>query len=129
MRFFSFLLISLVSIAACSQHLAVKAGSSALDSFLKGSSKPAVIKFYADWCDSCKVYQPTFSKAQVTHSKSVDFYSVNVDDPKNQALMKQFKISRIPVTYFISKDRLTINKRLGPISGADLQSNIKRLLI
>jgi thioredoxin-like negative regulator of GroEL len=105
------------------------ATSTALETFLKGSKKPAVIKFYADWCESCKDYAPTYSKVQAAQNKQLDFYSVDVDDKLNAKLIKQLKISRIPVTYFVTKDRKTISKKMGPLAEQDLTTSVKKLLI
>ncbi len=127
MRFISLVLTFLVS--ACTQQEVSSATATALNDFLKGSTKPAIIKFYADWCESCKDYAPIYSKVQATQSKSVDFYSLNIDDKKNQALLKQLKISRIPVTYFISKDRRTVTKKLGPLYESELKAKAQGLLL
>ncbi len=122
-------LVSILFFTACSLQAPSGAKPTALETFLKGSTRPAVIKFYADWCESCKEYEPVYSKVQASQSKRIDFYSLNVDDKKNQALLKQLKISRIPVTYFISKDRRIITKKLGPLYESELKAKVQGLLI
>ncbi len=126
MRFLSLVLI--LFLFSCSQEVS-SATSTALEAFLKGSKKPAVIKFYADWCESCQDYAPTYTKVQAAQKKQLDFYSVDIDDKLNAKLIKQLKISRIPVTYFVTKDRKTITKKMGPISEQDLLTSAKTLLI
>jgi|GEM_PF-2509365 len=128
MRFLGLVLVSLFTLSACAQQ-ATGAKLTALETFLKGSTKPAVIKFYADWCDSCKEYAPAYSKVQAKQAKTVDFYSVDVDDKSAAKLVRQLKISRIPVTYFVSKDRKTISKKMGPLTEGDLSASAQKLLI
>ncbi len=121
-------LLCIFFLFACSQGNS-DASSSTLKQFLEGSNKPAVLKFYADWCDSCKEYAPVFAKVQSTQSKAIDFYAIDIDDKKNAKLIKELKISRIPVSYFVSKDRQRVSKELGPLSEAELKANIQKLLI
>ncbi len=123
-----FILLALLVLAACSQEVSSDTNN-ALREFLKGSSKPAVIKFYADWCDSCKDYAPTYTKVQAQQSKQVNFYSVDVDDKSSSKLIRQLKISRIPVTYFISRDRNNVSKKMGSLTEQELSSAAKNLLI
>lgn len=123
-----FILLALLVLAACSQEVSSDTNN-ALREFLKGSSKPAVIKFYADWCDSCKDYAPTYTKVQAQQSKQVNFYSVDVDDKSSSKLIRQLKISRIPVTYFISRDRNNVSKKMGSLTEQELSGAAKNLLI
>jgi thiol-disulfide isomerase/thioredoxin len=53
---------------------------SPLGQFLASSDKPAVIKFYAEWCSTCKKYEPTFKKVVSEMNSAVDFYEIDVDD-------------------------------------------------
>ncbi len=122
------ILLALLVLAACSQEVSSDTNN-ALREFLKGSSKPAVIKFYADWCDSCKDYAPTYTKVQAQQSKQVNFYSVDVDDKSSSKLIRQLKISRIPVTYFISRDRNNVSKKMGSLTEQELSGAAKNLLI
>lgn len=123
-----FILLALLVLAACSQEVSSDTNN-ALREFLKGSSKPAVIKFYADWCDSCKDYAPTYTKVQAQQSKQVNFYSIDVDDKSSSKLIRQLKISRIPVTYFISRDRNNVSKKMGSLTEQELSGAAKNLLI
>lgn len=117
MRRLSVLLVCLLTLAGCngSQEASVT-GSSAVNEFLTESSKPAVIKFYATWCSSCKQYAPAFEQVKTTLSNKADFFEVDVDESQYKALVKELKVSRIPETVLVTKDRTGINKVLGAIS-------------
>lgn len=102
---------------------------SPLGQFLSSSDKPAVLKFYAEWCSTCKKYEPTFKKVAGNMQESVDFYEVDVDDNQYKELLKQLKISRIPETVFVNKDRTNITKKLGSIPRVKLEKLIENQLI
>ncbi len=103
------------------------ASEGALKSFLGESSKPAVLKFYASWCASCKQYAPVFEQVKKSMSDSVDFYEIDVDAASSKAITRELRIARIPETAFVSADRSTITKKLGPISAADLTKLVEEL--
>lgn len=102
---------------------------SALGQFLASSDKSAVIKFHAEWCSTCKKYKPTFDRVSSEMADQVDFFEIDVDDSKYKELLKQLKISRIPETVFINKERTTVTKKLGSIPRVKLEKLINTQLI
>ncbi len=127
MRKLSLVLFAVLLFAGCGQVNSTPTTSTALKAFLSKSSKPAVIKFYASWCGSCKEYAPAFNEVKLAKSASVDFFEVDVDASQTKALIKELKISRIPETAFVSADRSNVSKRLGPISVKDLTKLVEEL--
>lgn len=113
--------------AGC-QSSETASGGSAIKAFLKDSNKPAVLKFYADWCVTCKAYAPTFDRVKKEFEGSVDFYSVNIDLPSYKDLLREYKISHIPVTLFVSQDRETVVKQAAPIGYEALKEKVQALL-
>lgn len=98
----------------------------ALKALLENSNRPAVIKFHALWCASCRQYAPSFEAvAKVT--SGVDFISINIDAQEYKDLVREFKISRIPDTAFVSADRATVYKKLGPLSEKTLTKTIIKI--
>lgn len=128
MRKLSLMLFTVLILASCSSQQAnsVITGG-AVETFLAKSKKPAVIKFYATWCGSCKQYAPIFEKVKLSQANSVDFYEVDVDAAATKDLVRELKISRIPETVFISTDRASIARKLGAISAQDLTKSIEEL--
>jgi thiol-disulfide isomerase/thioredoxin len=102
---------------------------SSLGQFLLNSSKPAVIKFYAEWCSTCKKYDPSYREVSAKMGNVVDFYEINVDDNQYKELLKQLKISRIPETVFINLERTNVTKKLGSISRDKLEKLIETQLL
>ena len=122
-----FLTLALCLLTACSvAEQPVNAGE-ALDEFLKGSKKPAVLKFYADWCASCKEYAPAYDKVSKELGSTVDFYKIDIDQKKYKKLIKEIKISRIPDTIFVSEDRNNVTRQIGPLTTKELKTKILEL--
>lgn len=120
----------LIMFASCDKpgaDTSAKNSGAALKTFLEKSNKPAVIKFYASWCGSCKQYNPAYEEVKKSMSSVADFYEVNVDASATKALVKELRVSRIPETVFVSQDRATINRKLGPLSVADLSIEVNKL--
>jgi thiol-disulfide isomerase/thioredoxin len=104
-----------------------KSVSKELLNLLSESSKPAVVKFYADWCVTCKDYAPAFSAVRQEMSGSVDFLEIDADDNKYKALLKELQISRIPETVLVSRSREQILRKLGPLSREELREAVNQI--
>ena len=61
-------------------------------------SKPAIIDFYADWCNPCKMVAPILEELSVEYP-NVDFYKVDTD--AQNELAATFGIRSIPSILFI----------------------------
>lgn len=66
-------------------------------------TKPAVIDFYADWCQPCKTIAPILEELD-TEYEGVDFYKVNTEE--QQELAMAFGIKSIPSVLMIPVDEL-----------------------
>lgn len=63
---------------------------------------PAVIDFYADWCQPCKMIAPILEDLAEEYEDKVDIYKV--DTGQEQELAAAFGIRSIPTLLFIPKD-------------------------
>lgn len=61
--------------------------------------KPAIIDFYADWCQPCKIVSPILDELSEEFSGKIDFYKV--DTEVEQELAAIFGIRSIPSLLFI----------------------------
>jgi thioredoxin:protein disulfide reductase len=131
MKNISYILVSLIfclmSCTARTDSSTQVAVGPELNKFLSKSQKPAVIKFYADWCSSCKEFQPSFLRVSKSMSGQVDFYEIDIDKKENKALIKELKIARIPETIFVSKTRTIVMRKLGVISDSELNKQIQQI--
>lgn len=63
---------------------------------------PAVIDFYADWCQPCKMVAPIFEELSAEYNGKIEFFKVNTED--QQELSAVFGIQSIPSILFIPKE-------------------------
>ena len=61
--------------------------------------KPAIIDFYADWCQPCKIVSPILDELSEEFAGQIDFYKV--DTEIEQELAAIFGIRSIPSILFI----------------------------
>ncbi len=64
--------------------------------------KPALIDFYADWCQPCKIVAPILEELQEEYGDELVIYKIDTED--QQELAAVFGIRNIPSLLFIPKD-------------------------
>ncbi len=64
--------------------------------------KPALIDFYADWCQPCKIVAPILEELQEEYGDELVIYKIDTED--QQELAAIFGIRNIPSLLFIPKD-------------------------
>jgi len=60
---------------------------------------PALVDFYADWCNPCKMIAPILEELQATYGEKLTIYKVNTEE--EQELAGMFGIQSIPSLLFI----------------------------
>src|SRR5574344_2580519 len=63
--------------------------------------KPIIAVFYADWCTYCKRFMPRLDKVRNINKNDYNVVLINVEDPANQKLVEEYKISGYPTVYVI----------------------------
>ncbi len=64
--------------------------------------KPAMIDFYADWCQPCKIVAPILEELQEEYGDELVIYKIDTED--QQELAAIFGIRNIPSLLFIPKE-------------------------
>lgn len=68
------------------------------------TQKPKLLGFYAKWCAPCKTIEPLINKIESKYSETIDVIHVDVDDPKNLALVSEYSVSILPSVVFVAAD-------------------------
>ncbi|HBC80212.1 MAG TPA: thioredoxin [Bacteroidales bacterium] len=63
---------------------------------------PAIIDFYADWCQPCKMVAPVLEELAGEYAGQIMIYKVNTEE--EQELASVFGIQSIPTILFIPKE-------------------------
>ena len=60
------------------------------------NGKPTYLEFYAEWCEICKEMAPEVTELKKDFDNKINFVFLNVDNPKWDKFIKQFKVNGIP---------------------------------
>jgi len=64
-------------------------------------SKPILGVFYVDWCTYCQRFMPKLNTVRNLNKNDLNVVLINVDDPYNEKLAKEYKITGFPTVYII----------------------------
>jgi len=80
-----------------------------------------IIKFGANWCGPCRVYENILKEFRVDHPE-VEIKEINVEDESSevQELVSKYGVKNIPLTIFQFADR-DEEKRAGLITRNELE--------
>ena len=113
---------------------------------LKG--KPAVINFWASWCEPCKTEAPEFAKVSKAFAGQVSFLGVTMLDGKDPALAytkrykigydnvrdsrgviaKRYSVTGVPETAFVDASGRLVGKYIGAFTPGRLEDAVTKLL-
>ena len=60
------------------------------------NGKPTYLEFYAEWCEVCKGMASEVTELKEDFDNEMNFVFLNVDNPKWDKFIKQFKVNGIP---------------------------------
>lgn len=92
---------------------------------LLASSKVAMVDFWATWCGPCRMLGPTVEEVAAEYEGRVMVAKCNVDDAEDVAA--EFGIRSIPTLIFF-KDGVAVDKTVGVVSKADIETKLNNLL-
>ena len=71
------------------------------------NGKPTYLEFYAEWCEICKEMASEVTELKEDFDNEINFVFLNVDNPKWDKFIKQFKVNGIPqINIFDSNSNL-----------------------
>jgi thioredoxin 1 len=89
-------------------HLTTQEFKEKVFNFEKGSewkyegTLPAIVDFYADWCQPCKMVAPILEELALEYAGKIMVYKVDTEN--EQELASVFGIQSIPTLLFIPKE-------------------------
>ena len=91
------------------------------DSSIIKCDKPALVDFWAEWCQPCKMLAPTIEEIAGEYDGRIVVSKLNVDD--NPATATKFGIRGIP-TLLLFKDGQVVQQMVGVKSKAEIKKII-----
>lgn len=88
------------------------------------NSTNSVLIFTAPWCEQCDNVDQQIAQAQKIFGERIQYKKIDIDDPKNVALMKQHSIQAIPSFIFLKADGTTSSTLIGNSSFANFSGGI-----
>ncbi len=89
--------------------------------------RPVWVLAHSDWCAQCQEMSKIASKVAPQFAGKVAFVELKVDDPEQQDLVKDLKISVIPTSVFLNANAAEIDRVLGVIPEAQLKAKLRSL--
>ena len=86
------------------------------------NGKPTYLEFYAEWCEICKKMAPEVTELKKDFDEKVNFVFLNVDNPKWDKFIKQFKVNGIPQINIIDSN----SNLLSTLTGLQEENTLKK---
>ena len=92
------------------------------------NGKPTYLEFYAEWCEICKEMAPEVTQLKKDFDTEINFVFLNVDNPKWDKYIKQFKVNGIPQINIIDSNSNLIATLTGLQEENTLKDSLNYLL-
>ena len=88
------------------------------------NGKPTYLEFYAEWCEICKEMAPEVAELKKDFDDKINFVFLNVDNPKWDKFINEFKVNGIPQINIIDANA----NLLATLTGFQEENNIEQSL-
>ena len=92
------------------------------------NGKPTYLEFYAEWCEICKEMAPEVTELKKEFDDKINFVFLNVDNPKWDKFIKQFKVNGIPQINIIDSNSNLIATLTGFQEETTLEQSLNYLI-
>lgn len=79
-----------------------------------------VLKFYADWCQPCKMLTNTLKDVET--NIPVEEVDIENNSPEVTNLLQRFKIRGVPTLIMVNNDGVEVKRKVGMVMANDLQA-------
>ena len=110
-------------------------------------NKSVVVNFWATWCPPCREEMPAFEEIFAMNRDKLEILGVNLQESErainnfvkdipvtftllldpNSEIKKLYNVFTQPVTYFINKEGLIVDKKFGPLTSKEMEDKFNKL--
>jgi thioredoxin 1 len=95
------------------------------DAEVMASTQPVLVDFWAEWCQPCKVLEPTVEAVAQQYEGRLKVFKMNVED--NDSVPFRYSITTLPTLMIFKKGQVS-EQRVGLIGKDNLVKLIEPLL-
>ena len=92
------------------------------------NGKPTYLEFYAEWCEICKEMAPEVAELKKDFDDKINFVFLNVDNPKWDKFIKEFKVNGIPQINIIDANANLLATLTGLQEENTIEQSLKYLI-
>jgi thiol:disulfide interchange protein len=93
------------------------------------NSKPTLLEFYADWCNTCQGMSSTIEQLDRKYGDRVNLVMLNIDDPQWDNLAQEFKVTGIPQYNFLDAEENKVESFIGKVPQSILAQTFEKLIV
>ncbi len=107
------------------QHI-IQLNDENFDNEIIYSKLPALVDFWAPWCNPCKMINPNIEFLSIKFNNIIKIAKLNIDD--NPKITKKFNIKTIPTLIFFKNQKI-IQQTIGVSSKENIIQYINQYLL
>jgi len=109
--------------------------------------KAVVVNFWATWCPPCREEMPAFEEIYKNKKGKMEILGVNLQESEravnnflkavpvtypllldpDASIKKKYNVFTQPITYFINKEGIIIDKKFGPLTEGEIEDKFNKL--
>ena len=92
------------------------------------NGKPTYLEFYAEWCEICKEMASEVTELRNDFDNEINFVFLNVDNPRWDKFIKEFKVNGIPQINIIDANANLLATLTGLQEENTIEQSLKYLI-